>query len=125
VGTYEATLWQPDGSTSSDSTLDRIDAAGQVIGTVHTPTTATFTDLVTPGQELWFRVQGAGALPSRIYNAQAHTLALGSLMGDFSNLPLNNILTTGRVTEVTNATIGSPWYTSRFTGTMSFSFTGH
>jgi len=90
-----------------------------------TPTTATFTDLITPGQELWFRVQAAGALPSRLYDAQAHTLALGSLMGDFSSLPLNNILSTGRITESTNGAIGNPWYISRYTGTMSFSFVGH
>ncbi|HYV46547.1 MAG TPA: hypothetical protein VFA20_16895 [Myxococcaceae bacterium] len=56
---------------------------------------------------------------------EAHTLALGSLMGDFSSLTLNNTLSTGRVTEVTNGTIGNPWYSSRFTGTMAFSFTGH
>jgi hypothetical protein len=90
-----------------------------------TPTTATFTDLVTPGQELWFRVQAAGALPSRVYDFQTHTLALGSLMGDFPNLPLNNLLSTGRVTEITDGFPSNLWYTSRFAGTMSFSFIGH
>jgi hypothetical protein len=70
-------------------------------------------------------VQAAGALPSRVYDPQAHTLALGSLMGDYASLSLNNTLSTGRVTEVTNGTIGNLWYTSRFNGTMAFSFTGH
>jgi len=90
-----------------------------------TPTTPTFSDLVSPGQQLWFRVQAAGALPSRVYNYETHTLALGQLMGDFPNLPLNNTLSTGRVTEAPNSTIGNTWYTSRFNGAMSFSFVGH
>ncbi|HUJ27827.1 MAG TPA: hypothetical protein VLW85_17505, partial [Myxococcales bacterium] len=88
-----------------------------------TPFTPTF--LALSADEVFFRYEVAGTLPSRVWDAASHTLQIAPLMTTFDSLTVYTLYSAAQVINAPGGVFGATWYNAHLTGTMNFTLNGH